>query len=258
MDHNKINKNDKTLDTYLALCTEVYDLSKPHPPEDAYAFYRDYAIKANGPILEPMCGTGRFLLPLLEEGFNVHGFDASDHMLETLHTKAIAKHLNPTVWKGLLEDLNHPEKYNLIFIPSGSFCLIIDPAQVEKSLQAIYNHLNADGVLLFEAETLQAVPEQDVWRSSVWPKANGQTIISSDLTTLQDDICTSLCKYELMEAEKIVHTEIEELRVRIYEQDRLLEILKSAGFKRIRTTKAFDQSLQPSNQDESIVYECKK
>ena len=57
----------KQLDTYLNLCTEAYDLSKPNPPEDAYAFYRDYAISANGPILEPMCGTGRFLLPLLKK-----------------------------------------------------------------------------------------------------------------------------------------------------------------------------------------------
>lgn len=53
---------------YPSFCTKVYDLSKPHPPEDAYAFYRDYAIKANGPILEPMCGTDRFLLPLLKGG----------------------------------------------------------------------------------------------------------------------------------------------------------------------------------------------
>lgn len=30
---------DKTLDNYLSLCTEVYDLSNPNPPEDAYAFY---------------------------------------------------------------------------------------------------------------------------------------------------------------------------------------------------------------------------
>jgi hypothetical protein len=58
----------KKLDTYLNLCTEVYDLSKPNPPENAYAFYRDYVMRANGLILEPMCGTGRFLLPLLEEG----------------------------------------------------------------------------------------------------------------------------------------------------------------------------------------------
>lgn len=248
----------KTLNTYLSLCTEVYELSKPNPPEDAYAFYRDYAMRANGPILEPMCGTGRFLLPLLEEGFNVHGFDASDHMLKVLHAKAKTKNLDATVWKGFVEDLKRPEKYNLIFIPSGSFCLIIDPAQAEKSLKAIYDHLADGGIFLFEGETLHAVPQAGIWRGSVWPKPNGQKIILSQLATLQDDICTSLCKYELMEAGKIIHTEIEELRVKIYEQDQLMEILKSAGFKRVRTLKAFDESSGPANQDESIVYECRK
>ncbi len=248
----------KTLNTYLSLCTEVYDLSKPNPPEDAYAFYRDYAMKANGPVLEPMCGTGRFLLPLVEEGFNIHGFDASDQMLEALHIKANAKNLKPTVWKGFVEDLKRPEKYKLIFIPSGSFCLIIDPVQVEKSLKAIYDHLADGGIFLFEAETLQAVPQEGIWRGSVWPKPNDQKIILSQLATMQDDICTSLCKYELMEAGNIIHTEIEELRVKIYEQDQLLEMLKAAGFKNIRTLKAFDQSLPHANQDESIVYECRK
>lgn len=252
------DSNIKNLYTYLSLCTEVYDLSKTTPPEDAYAFYRDYAIKANGPILEPMCGTGRFLLPLLEEGFNVHGFDASDHMLKALHAKAKPKNLEATVWKGFVEDLKRPEKYNLSFIPSGSFCLIIDPVAVKAALKTLYHHLSDDGVLLFEGETLKAVPPLDVWRGSVWPKPNGQKIILSQLATMQDDICTSLCKYELMEAGNIIHTEIEELRVKIYEQDQLMEILKSAGFKHIRMLKAFDQSLQPANQDESIVYECRK
>jgi len=164
----------KQLNTYLSLCTEVYDLSKPNAPEDAYAFYRDYAIKANGPILEPMCGTGRFLIPLFEEGFDVYGFDASDHMLSVLHAKATPQNLKPTVWKGFVEDLNRPEKYNFIFIPSGSFCLIIDPVQVDKSLKAIYDHLNDGGIFLFEAETMQAVPQVDIWRGSLWPKTNGQ------------------------------------------------------------------------------------
>lgn len=249
---------DKALDTYLSLCTEVYDLSKPNPPEDAYAFYRDYAMKANGHILEPMCGTGRFLLPLLAEGFDVHGFDASDHMLEALRAKAKAKNLEPTVWKGFVEDLKRPEKYNLSFIPSGSFCLIIDPVQVEKSLKAIYDHLADGGIFLFEVETLHAVSQAGIWRGSVWPKPNGQKIILSQLATMQDDICTSLCKYELMEAGKIIHTEIEELEVKIYEQDQLMKMLKAAGFKNIRTVKAFDQSSEPASLDESIVYECRK
>jgi len=75
---------------------------------------------------------------------------------------------------------------------------------------------------------------------------------------MQDDICTSLCKYELLEAGNIIHTEIEELRVKIYEQDQLMEILKAAGFQQIRILKAFDQYLGPAKQDESIVYECRK
>lgn len=50
----------KSLDTYLDLCTQVYDLSKPTPPQDAYDFYLSYVRETNGPILEPMCGTGRF------------------------------------------------------------------------------------------------------------------------------------------------------------------------------------------------------
>jgi len=59
--------SQEKLDTYLSLCTQVYDLSKPTPPEDAYAFYRSYVESAGKAVLEPMCGTGRFLLPFVEE-----------------------------------------------------------------------------------------------------------------------------------------------------------------------------------------------
>ena len=247
----------KHLDTYLSLCTEVYDLSKPNPPEDAYAFYRDYVMRANGPILEPMCGTGRFLLPLLEEGFNVHGFDASDHMLKALHAKANAKNLELTVWKGFVEDLKRPEKYNLIFIPSGSFCLMIDPVVVKAALKTLYDHLSDDGVLLFEGETLKAVPPLDVWRGSVWPKPNNQMLMLSQLATMKGNVCNSIGKYELIHNNSIIHTEIEELKVRIYDPLELTKILKSCGFK-ARAIKAFDGSAATDENDETIVYECRK
>src|SRR3990167_4433531 len=114
------------IDTYLNLCTEVYDLSKPTAPKDAYDFFRSYAIDAQGRILEPMCGTGRFLLPLVAEGFDVSGFDRSQSMLDALHKKANAKSLKVNVWLGSAEDVKLQKKYKLIFIPSGSFCLITD------------------------------------------------------------------------------------------------------------------------------------
>ncbi|KTD65155.1 methyltransferase, ubiE/COQ5 family [Legionella shakespearei DSM 23087] len=43
----------KTLDTYLDLCTQVYDLSKPTPPKDAYDFYLSYVTLALGNLAKP-------------------------------------------------------------------------------------------------------------------------------------------------------------------------------------------------------------
>ncbi len=248
----------KKLDTYLSLCSEVYDLSKPTPPENEYAFYRGYVENAKGPVLEPMCGTGRFLLPLIEEGFDVQGFDASEHMLNTLDSKVKAKKLNPTVWKGFVEELKRPEKYNLIFIPAGSFCLIIEPDAIKLALKTFYDHLSNDGVLLFEGETIKSVPQLGVWRGSIWNKSDGNKIILSTLASYKNNVCNTLCKYELADNNSILHTEIEEIKVRIYAPNELIEILKSCGFKHIRLIKAFDSDAMPDENDESIVYECRK
>lgn len=248
----------KKLDTYLNLATQVYDLSKPNPPEDAYIFYRNYVLQAKGPVLEPMCGTGRFLLPFLAEGFPVHGFDASDHMLAALHAKAHDSNLKPNVWKEFIEDLRRPEQYNLIYIPSGSFCLITDTESVISTLKIFYQTLSDDGVLLFESETPNSVPQTGIWRGSVWHKPDDHLIILSQLANMYGNICHSVCKYELVHRDKIIHTEIEELKVRIYEREELRDILASCGFKNIRMIKAFDNTASPDNKDETIVYECRK
>ena len=76
-----------TMNTYGNLCTEVYELSKPYPPTAAYEFYREYVKLVNGLIRANVC-TGRFSLPYLEEGLNVHGFDSSAEMLSKLYAKA--------------------------------------------------------------------------------------------------------------------------------------------------------------------------
>ena len=52
------------MSAYGSLCTEFYDLDKPSAPADALAFYVARARKVGGRILEPMCGSGRFLLPM--------------------------------------------------------------------------------------------------------------------------------------------------------------------------------------------------
>ncbi|HHT9714633.1 TPA: class I SAM-dependent DNA methyltransferase [Legionella pneumophila] len=250
----------KKLDTYQSLCTEVYDLSKPNVPQDAYSFYRSYAVEAKGTILEPMCGTGRFLLPLAEEGFDVQGFDASQPMLERLHAKARSKNLNPKVWYGFIEDLNQSEKYSLIFIPSGSFCLITEKADIQKALKIIYEHLEDKGLFVFEVETRYAVPnELGIWRGSRWPKEDGTLIVLSQLAMLNEEVCYSIGKYELIENNRVIQTEVEEYKIRIYQNSSFLyNLLTEVGFSNVRMVKGFDRNAPPDEKDESIVFECRK
>ena len=252
--------NLQPLETYLSLCTEVYDLSKPTPDKDAYEFYLDYVKNTEGLILEPMCGTGRMLLPLLDAGFNIEGFDASPQMLEALQKKAKQKNLQPNIWQGFLEDLNVSQKYSLIIIPIGSFCLITDLEKVKLCLTKIYNALQKEGLFVFEVETLFAVPAQfNVWNGSLWRREDGSFILSSSFALpLEDKVGTSIGKYEWVKDSHIIQTEIEEYKLRLYEKNELIEILKEIGFTDIKTHKAFEKNVQPGIKDENIVFECRK
>ncbi|STX50948.1 acyl-CoA N-acyltransferase [Legionella busanensis] len=251
---------NQSLDTYLDLCTQVYDLSKPNPPKEAYDFYLSYVKEVNGAILEPMCGSGRFLLPMLADGLAIEGFDASSSMLSALKTKASAKKIKPVIWQGLIEDLNQPKTYELIFIPSGSFGLITNLQTIKNALTAIYRHLVPGGLFVFEVETFAALPKElGLWRGSRWRLDNNKFILLSQLAMLEEDICYSIGKYELIHGHSIIQTEIEEYKIRLYNDPTfLLDLLKRVGFRQIELIKAFDRSQSPSTHDESIVYECRK
>ena len=72
---------------YGSLCTELYELLHKEAPRDELDFYLSYAEK-DKKILEVMCGSGRFLVPFMDWGFDICGIDLSAHMLERLKKKA--------------------------------------------------------------------------------------------------------------------------------------------------------------------------
>ncbi len=240
------------MNTYLDLCTQVYELSKPTPPQEAYQFYRSYAA-VNGLLLEPMCGTGRFLLPLVAEGLTVHGFDASKAMLDRLYAKAKAQKLKVKVWQGFVKEINVQEKYNLIFIPSGSFGLITDLQEAKEALKIFYNLLTNEGTLL-------AIPLQlGVSRSSVWTREDGKFILANFLDlTAKNNVVSTLCRYELVAGNTLIKTEIETLKLRLYKPEKLCSLLTEVGFTKIKQIKAFHQNKQPDREDQVIIYECRK
>jgi len=245
---------------YLNLCTEFFDLDKPVATPEEYEFFRHYVAQSSGPICEPMCGSGRYLIPLLEAGYAVEGFDASPFMLQALHEKCAKKNITPHVWKQFLEGMPITKHYNLIFIPDSSFCLFIDPDHIIMCLQKIYSLLQPGGTFVFDLETVYAVPATTgIWSGKAHKKPDDTTIICSTLPLpIENNIATVICRYELIDKTEIIKTEMEYFQIKLYYPTEMDALLKKVGFSHIKRVAAYDHNNAPSAQDYTIVYECIK
>ena len=248
------------MNSYRRLCTEFYDIDKPKPPDEAYAFYRARAERASGPILEPMCGSGRFLLPLLAEGFDIDGVDASADMLGACRRKAEARGLAARLYEQFLHELDVPRRYRLAMIPGGSFGLVTDLAQARESLRRLHVHMDPGATLVMAIERwMPEQPEDGAWRGRWVERADGARIVISQLTRFDasERISHSVHRYELIKDGQLLETEWEDLDLRLYETGEFSALLDAAGFSAIQMHGGYDlKSLEPA--DDTVIYECRR
>lgn len=257
---NCLSIDQPKITTYLSLAAEFLDLSKPTPSEAEYSLYRSYVKESRGHVLEPMCGTGRYMIPLLEEGFKIEGFDASPFMIKSLQAKCIKKSLCPQVWEQFIELVPTTRKYNLIFIPDTSLCFFSELDHIKKVLQKLYSLLLPRGKLVFDAQTPYARWGQiGIWSGSAYKNSDGNMLVESMLPLkIENSVSPLLLRYELIVGSEIVKTEMELYPARLYTPQQMGDLLKEVGFRKIKKIKAYDRKNKPSFDDVAIVYECTK
>ncbi len=201
-----------------------------------------------------------FLVPLLEQGLPIEGFDASPFMLDRLRKKCGAKNIKPAIWEGRLEEMDQQDQYALIFIASASFGLIIDLENVKKCIEKIYRALHSGGKFVFDIQTLQAIPQQlNIWKGNLRYYIDGRKILLSTLDLpLEENIGTTLCRYDLIDGNDIIKTEIENFRIRLHDPYELAYLLKEIGFKNIKPMQPFNYNKKPGKNDEIVIFECQK
>lgn len=246
---------------YQKLCTEFYDLEPHKDGKEAAAFYLAHAREAKGPILEPMCGSGRFLLPILQEGLDAEGFDSSQHMIQSFQEKyrAIGPG-SPPAQQLKLEDFKSERRYAVIFIPYGSLGLILDPNAVKEGLRNLYQHLLPGGKLFLDIETVASVPTCDVPQRGFNTRKDGSLIALNTLAAYNSamQLFTCYCRYESIVQGKIEAVEYEEFKQYLYRFNELDPLLKEMGFSSIQKTRNYEGDPCSGEQDPFIVYCCKK
>ncbi|WP_369958961.1 class I SAM-dependent methyltransferase [Pseudomonas benzenivorans] len=143
---------------YGTLASWVYDLDKPIGRSFGdIEFYAQRLHDCRGPILEPAVGNGRVLLPLLREGLDVQGFDASEEMLERCRAHARHLGLEPALSCQRFESFAYEQRFAVVIVPAGSFQLVTDFAQARAVLRRFREHLQADGRLIIDLDPCGAL-----------------------------------------------------------------------------------------------------
>lgn len=113
---------------------------------------QQFAARCGSPILELACGTGRVLLPLAREGYQVTGIDVSPAMLELARRKVEAEDLadRVTVVEQDMRELALPGRFALAFVAVNSFMHLLNTEDQLAALDRIREHLKPGGLLLLD------------------------------------------------------------------------------------------------------------
>ncbi len=247
--------NKTTPNYYGRLCTEMYEILHKTPPEDELQFYLSYA-KKNMKILEPLCGSGRFLIPFLERGFDISGMDLSEEMLAKLKQKAPDAKV---IQKDIIE-YSTEEKFNYIFIPSGSVSLFTDINLCKKFLRKIKDLLTPKGNFVFAVDTIfdRCTDDSDYKVNISVKTKEGLNLILKEKNYYDDKSQTQFSPsiYELYNDTELLRIENMDFQTHLYRLGEMEQYLKECGFNTILTYSSYKKEIAVNNDCEMFIYEC--
>lgn len=226
-------------------------LNKQAEPAEL-AFYGGAIRRFGEPALDLACGTGRLLVPLLEQGLDVDGVDLSEDMLEGCRTRAAAAAVEPRLWAQAMHELDVPRRYRTVFI-CGSFGIGGSRGNDRQALRRIHDHLEPGGALIMSADL--PYDDEDDWRlwlpngrrelPQPWTTAptgrqdqpNGEVILQwlriVDLDPRAQRVVLGI-RDRLVHEDQVVLEEDREIMISIYLEQELRLILELAGLTDVR------------------------
>lgn len=220
---------------YGELCSQIYEKDKSIADGKELEFYLSFVKDKKMKVLEPMCGNGRMLIPFMEKGIDIEGFDISEEMLRVCKIKGQKLNLKPNVSYGKIEEFKGDKNFDLIMIPFGSFSLLPD-GLVKDSLANMKTILKEDGKLLLtvitNTGTVEEIPD--------WIETNRQYLDNKEIVEYKkvyfdqgSKMLNIKLKYHLVKDGQIEKSEIMDFPVRLYESGEFENILKYNGFSEI-------------------------
>ena len=220
---------------YGPLATQFYDADKPRASAAEVAWYAERVPADAGPILEVMSGSGRLLIPLLEQGLTVHGCDASTAMIASCEARLDALNYARTLFRQDAAALELPFRYSAALVAAGSFQLLADRPVARAALARIRAHLVEPGLLfldLFVPAAAAHPPGAPIVEARTVTLPDGtriayRTATAVDVAGRRIDIRG---RYEKRAGPLILAREDESIALTWYDEDEIAALLAAAGY----------------------------
>lgn len=168
-----------------------YDVSFSHEMSEELAFLKaafNYYCKSSCPkILEPACGTGRLIIPLLRSGFNCTGFDLNEYALDYLNKKLNRQKLKAHIFHADMTNFQVKAKhYDAAFCTVDTFRHLLTEKQAEQHLKNVAKAIKKNGIYVLG---LHLIPERNRLRNSVirWTNRRGGLTVKTSMAMIGTD-----------------------------------------------------------------------
>lgn len=188
-------------------------------------------------ILEMACGTGELSIHLANKRYDMVCFDLSEEMLSKAYGK-LGRYKNVKLLNLDMKEFKINQKFDSVISICDSVNYILDPSDLEKTFKNVYNHLNEDGLFIFDINSeykLKSIIGSNTFienRENVfyaWQNSYDE----------EEDICEFYITF-FMSEDGINYTKFEEEHYeKAYKLNDIIDTLKKVGFSKIDYFKAF-------------------
>lgn len=219
------------------LIAPFYDIEHAHFEEDL-SLYTNFAELCGSPLLELACGSGRLLVPLARQGYELTGVDSSASMLklaqEALEQAGVAAQC--TLAQENMCRLSLGQKFRLAFIALGSFGHVCTRQEQRQTLAAVRDHLTTGGRFILDISNADVRYMEhlsgQVLHQGTWPRQDGALLshFVSPASSLTKHLLELTHFYEEHRQGEAVRRTVITTHLYLFERNEVELLLEEAGF----------------------------
>lgn len=247
-----------TTNRYGSIAAEIYDIDKPIGAMPDTAFHLERFAGFGGRVLEPACGSGRTLLPLLKAGCDAAGFDPSPDMLERCRGLCAESGYAPDLSDQTFEDFHYDHPFEAILVPAGSFTLIDRFETAMAVLRRFRDSLVVGGVVVLDIQPVRFLDPAGEDRRQ-WTAPNGDLLTVEGNRVTTDWLAQRVenrIRYERWRDNRLVEAQVEPMAQRYWGLEEFALALGAAGFGEIKVAGDYDRTRAPRSRARTLTFEA--